>query len=130
MTPEARAAVGRDEVILNTFPFRVGRESRFRIVDGEVRSLERRGATAKANNELYLLDRGELLNISREHFQIETVGEGAFELIDRGSRCGTIVDDKQVGGEDAGGRVPLRDGSVIIVGTRDAPFVFRFAAAG
>jgi len=126
MTPEAREALRDDEVVLDTFPFRVGRESRFQVVDGEVLSLERRGPATKPNNELYLVDHGELVNVSREHFQIEKTESGTYELADRGSRCGTVVDGQQVGGDDAGGRAPIRDGSLIVVGVPDSPFAFRF----
>ena len=87
--PEVRQALQRDAVELRTFPFRVGRESRLAMVHGGIRSMEKRRRAAAPNNDAYLIDRGELLNISREHFQIEKTGDGGFPLRDRGSACGT-----------------------------------------
>ena len=63
--------------------------------------------------------------ISREHFAIECVGD-RFYLTDRGSACGTIVAGKRVGGNRIGGRTELRSGDVIILGTHETRYVFRF----
>ena len=125
LTPEARGALGGAEVEITGFPFRVGRESRSLKVSGQEMSLERRASGGKPNNDLYLLERGELLNVSREHFQIERRDTG-YVLVDRGSTCGTIVEGQVVGGQNTGGTAPLRAGDVIIVGTSASPFVFKF----
>ncbi|MCX7591058.1 MAG: FHA domain-containing protein [Kiritimatiellae bacterium] len=126
LTLEAREAINRDEVRIRTFPFRVGRESRMGLVHGVFQSLERRKLTTPPNNDLYVMDRGKRLQISREHFQIERNTDGSFVLVDRGSACGTIVDDQVVGGDDKGGRCPIRNGSVIVVGTSASPYRFQF----
>lgn len=131
LTPEAREAVPAaqlvgDAVVILEFPFRVGRESRIRKVDGRIERIERpKGKEGPPNNDLYLLDRGQLLNISREHFQIEKVADG-YVLVDRGSACGTRVGDELVGSGDVGGRSILRDGDVIAAGTKGTPYRFRF----
>ena len=133
LTPEALEAVpvsqlAGDAVAIRSFPFRVGRESRVRKVDGRIERTERaKGRGGRPNNDLYLVDRGELLNISREHFQIERV-EGGYLLVDRGSACGTTVGEERVGSGDAGGQCLLRDGDVIAAGVRGTPFLFRFHA--
>jgi len=127
LTPEAEESIQGKEIRLEPFPFRVGRESRLRMVNGVLRPMERRKLHAPPNNELYLIDRGERLNVSREHFQIEKRREdGTYELVDRGSACGTIVGGHVVGGRDKGGRCPLKDGDVIVVGTSKSLLVFRF----
>ena len=125
LTPEARGALGGAEVEITGFPFRVGRESRSPKGSGQEMSLERRASGSKPNNDLYLLERSELLNVSREHFQIERRDTG-YVLVDRESTCGTIVEGATVGGQNKGGTVPLRDGDVIIVGTSASAYVFKF----
>lgn len=124
-TPEAERSAGREVIELDRFPFRVGRESRSsRRRDGGEEG-DRRGREP-ATNELYLRDTGEWLQISREHFQIEQTADGRYELVERGSACGTIVDGKVVGGDRRTGRCPLSPGSTIVIGTAHSPFVFEF----
>jgi pSer/pThr/pTyr-binding forkhead associated (FHA) protein len=131
MTPIAMQSVPQSMLIeglvaIRKFPFRVGRESRVKIVDGRVERIERvRANTSAPNNDLYLIDDGHLLNISREHFQIERNGE-KFYLYDRGSACGTIIGERAVGGEDRGETVELKDGDKIIIGTSKSPYIFQF----
>lgn len=126
LTPEARESIQGDEIKLHKFPFRVGRESRVRMVKGSPQSIERRKLQAPPNNDLHLIDSGRRLNVSREHFQIERNEDGTYELVDRGSACGTIVSKHVVGGDDKGGRCPLKDGDVIVVGTSKSPIAFKF----
>jgi hypothetical protein len=128
LTTEARESILRDRLVLNRFPFRFGRECRVGIVADKYQSLERRNSGIPPNNEIYMLDRGRLLQVSREHFQIEHSADNGYELVDRGSTCGTIVDGRVIGGHDQGGRCPLKDGSVIKVGTAKSPYVFKFVA--
>ena len=130
VTAEAHDCIKGDTVALTRFPFRVGRESRHGMVHGEVKDLDRRKLDGPPNNDLYMHDRGPVLQVSREQFQIERKDDGSCELVDRGSACGVIVDDHAVGGGDRGGRCPLRDGSFIRVGTRTSKFLFRFQLSG
>jgi len=125
LTPESKAALGAAEIELSTFPFRVGRENRkIEWTDRGIRS-EKRAPDSKPNNEVYLIEKSEPMNVSREHLQIETNG-GGYSLLDRKSTCGTIVEGETVGGQNRGGRVSLRDGDVIIVGASISPYVFKF----
>lgn len=126
LTPEAEQSLGAEKRLLPGLPFRIGRECRLVMGPGGLQVAERRKATALPNNDLYLLDRGPRLQVSRAHCQIESDGKGGFQLLDRGSACGTIVGNQQVGGSDAGGQMPLVDGDLILVGTTDSPFAFRF----
>jgi pSer/pThr/pTyr-binding forkhead associated (FHA) protein len=125
LTPEAQAALGGLEREIPRLPYRVGRESRGiqRTPRGFVS--ERRDPGARPNNDLYLVEPKEPLNVSREHFQIDQADTG-YILVDRASTCGTIVEGQTVGGQARGGRIPLRDGDVIIVGTSRSPYVFKF----
>jgi len=125
VTPTARLIIG-DEVALNCFPFRVGREGRKQPPPGLLSRMERRPAPEPNNNELYVKDFGKVVNVSREHFQIEEKSDGSYELVDRGSACGTIVGNNLVGGNFSGGRCPLSFGDTIIVGTRKSEIVFEF----
>lgn len=126
MTPDARTAINRDEVALTRFPFRVGRESRVGVVHGRFTDLDRRLSDESPNNDLYMLDSGRLLHVSRSHLQIDRSQEGGYWLQDRGSACGTVVDGDLVGGHDRGGEHALVNGSQIVVGGPGSPYVFEF----
>lgn len=126
LTGEARLALsGAPELKLSRFPFRVGRESRSPMEAGVVVHDERRRQSVAPNNDIYIWDPGPLLNVSREHFQIERSDSGEFFVRDRGSTCGTLVGNVQLG---AGGpeSCALFPDNTIVVGTQQSPFVFRF----
>lgn len=117
-----------DMIVITRFPFKVGRESRVTRRDGKLERLERpKKDDSPPNNDLYLIDNGPRLNISREHFQIEKRA-GGYVLVDRGSACGTKIEGVNVGGDDAGGEAELHDGDMIAVGAVGTPYLFRFIA--
>jgi len=123
LTPEAEECLGTRLLQIPYFPFKVGRESRM----GEMPRYpdSRRRADSIQNNDLYISEPGSLLNVSREHFQIEA-RNGGFYLVDRGSACGTLVEGVSVGGDRAGGERALASGDVIIVGTSASRHAFKF----
>jgi len=126
VTKEAeRALGGKSEVRVTQFPFKVGRESR--VSNAPPHVVELRLGVAPQLNDVYLLEpqESDLWHISREHFAIERA-DGLFFLVDRGSVCGTIVAGRQIGGDRTGGRVELRIGDEIKVGTDGSRYVFRF----
>ena len=131
LTPEAIEAVPpnllkNEMIVIADFPFKVGRESRTVRRNGKLEIVERsKKDNSKPNNDLYLIDRGQRLNISREHFQIEKREDGYF-LVDRGSACGVKIDDVAIGGGDSGGSAQLQDGNIIGVGTKETPYVYQF----
>ena len=127
LTPESHAALGAREREITRFPYLVGRESREaqRTPHGFV--TERRDPGSRPTNDLFLRDRAEPLNVSREHFAIDR-GDTEYILVDRASTCGTIVEGQSVGGHARGGSISLHDGDVIIVGTSLSPYVFKFRA--
>jgi hypothetical protein len=128
LTEEAQAALGRSEVHLTHFPFRVGREKRAGTWWWPGR-LDRRVRDAQGPNDLYLVEQRDHPHISRDHFLIERV-ETRFFVVDRGSLCGTIVGGTRIGGYRHGGRTELRHGDVIFVGSSKSPYVYRFDIAG
>jgi len=131
MTPESIDSIPKnlleqDMVRINRFPFKVGRESRIKEIEGKLVRVERpKRDDSEPNNNLYLIDAGQPLQISREHFQIEKNSLG-YILIDRGSACGVTVGTNKIGGRDSGGESKLNDGDIIAVGTEDTPYLFRF----
>ncbi len=131
ITPSAEHAIPQTLmtdglVCIRTFPFRVGRESRVKMIDGKVERVERvKYSKVEASNELYLVDDGHLLNISREHFQIEKDGD-RYYVYDRGSACGTRNGDEVAGGGDTDGTIELKDGDIITVGTKNSPYRYQF----
>lgn len=133
LTPEASACLPKGTlehgfVRIAKFPFSIGRESRVKEREGRLIRLERLKFTQhEPNNDLYLIDSGRPLNISREHFVI-TQSDHGFRLLDRRSACGTSVDSEHIGGHDSGGEIELKDGSVIAIGSEDTPYLFRFIA--
>ena len=116
-----------DELIgIWKFPFRIGRESRVEKKDGETLLSERQKvSTGIPNNDIYLVDHGRFLQISRQHLQIEKTKTG-FMISDRGSACGTIVNTQKIGGEDRTGSHELNDGDIIKIGAEDSPYLFQF----
>lgn len=125
LTPESCDALGALEIELGRLPYRIGRESRKRSALGLGFSRESRSPDRPPTNDLYLADNAEVVNVSREHLQIEPDGAG-YALVDRGSTCGTLVEGRRVGGDNAGGRAGLAAGDVIIVGSSSSPWVFKF----
>jgi pSer/pThr/pTyr-binding forkhead associated (FHA) protein len=123
LTPEAKACLGAPLFKIPCYPFRVGRESR--VSNGSLFPNSRRRPDSSPGNDLYLADPGQLLNISREHFQIEQ-RSGAYFLVDRGSVCGTIVEGETIGKGRNGGEKQLENGDVIIVGTSESRQAFKF----
>jgi len=132
-TPEAERAVPdgvleAGVIAIRDFPFRIGRESRGTMVNGEFHRIERpRPAVWRPNNDLYLIDAGDLLHVSREHCQIERTGDG-YVLVDRGSACGIAVGTAHVGGGHSASHpsLPLKDGDTIGIGTAATPYLYTF----
>jgi FMN phosphatase YigB (HAD superfamily) len=129
LTEQARSSIKGDKIVLNTFPFRVGRESRSSSDHVPQSIMERRLGKVPPNNECYLIDDGRLLNISREHFQIEQTEKGSFVLRDRLSACGTTVRGEKGERHCRATHCDLFDGDTIIVGAHTSPYVFRFSAS-
>jgi hypothetical protein len=117
----------RCEVIhIYDFTFFIGRESRVRQVDKEVVVLGRKESLDSVpTNDIYLIDLKEYLQISREHFQIEKQSDGYY-IVDRGSHCGTYVNENRLYGDGKQVREKLNDGDIIKLGTKESPYRFEF----
>ena len=124
LTEDARQAIGGPEIKLHRFPFRVGRECR--AVPGYIAAAERRLGMSDPNNDLYIAERSDLHNVSREHFAIERNDDGRYFLTDRRSVLGTVVEGHVLGGNRVGGVCELRDHDVVIIGNPTSPFIFKF----
>ena len=124
LTPESSEAFQAREINIPHLPFRIGRESRKLAWTGTGLVGERRAA-APPNNDLYLIEEGEPMNVSREHLLIGSEG-GVFYILDRGSTCGTIVEGDLLGGGQANLQAPLKDHDVIIVGTSLSRHILKF----
>lgn len=132
MTGEAKHSIikrefAQDIIPIYNYPFKIGRESRVRFIDGEVVLQERyKLGGNEPNNDIYLLDIGEYLQISREHCSIIKNKDTTYTLNDRGSACGSMVNDTKVGGGDHQASVPLKDGDIISLGIENSPYKFKF----
>jgi hypothetical protein len=115
ITPRATEVLHGRPVVVQHFPYRIGR----RTSPGDPFS----------SNELAIPD-GSPWWISPSHCMLSHVGDRCF-LIDRGSRLGTLVDGKMVGGTKQTGRVELRAGThEVRLGGALTPFRFSFVVAG
>jgi hypothetical protein len=124
LTPESKACLGGSLYRIPHFPFHVGRECRVAIRPMPF-PISRRRPDSVPNNDLYLMELGNVLNVSREHFLIDRQGD-AYIIVDRGSNCGTLVEGEPVGEKRKGGWKPLQDNDVIIVGGSESRFIFKF----
>jgi pSer/pThr/pTyr-binding forkhead associated (FHA) protein len=133
LSPEARTALpavqqANGVISILSFPFRVGRESRVMVINNTVHRVERPTLHGSApNNDIYLMDAGQMLQISREHFRIDQTADG-YLLTDRGSKCGLAVNGKRIGAETGIMSVTLNDGDVIAIGNRTTPYLYTFVA--
>ena len=113
---------GKDIIPIYKYPFRIGREARVEYVDGEVILQERHKLGGhEPNNDVYLLDNGEYLQISREHCTIINI-DGSYKLQDRGSACGTLANKIEVSNLSC----ELKDGDIITLGSKESEYKFKF----
>ncbi len=126
LTEEARKSIKGEVIMLDKFPYRIGRQSMSNGEPGPREESDLREPDHSSNNDYYLIDDGRQLNISREHLQVEQKEDGSFEVFDRGSTCGTYFGDQNIGGDNKNARYPIKKGSVVILGTLNSPYVFKF----
>ena len=127
LTIAAQNALHSQALVIEYFPFRLGRESRGpdagwkRTEDNK----ERRTGGQSPTNDLYIWEGGPEYFTSREHLQIEQEN-GGYALVDRNSALGTWVEGHLVGGNRKGGKTTLNSGDVIIIGSHHSGFIFKF----
>lgn len=122
LTDQAVKAIGGPRLLIDKSPFRFGRESRDAESKGWLSN--RRVFPSKPNNECYMHDSGYFRQISRLHFQIRQAEDGNCWISDRGSSCGTWLNETRLSAES--GERGLGSGDKIIVGTAESPYVYTF----
>ncbi len=134
LTPKAQNSIKKahynhEFVSIFQFPFSLGREARMQYVDGEIIINERHKLGHEPNNDLYLVDDEQFLQISREHCKIIRRDDG-YVVIDRGSACGCSINAIQFGGNDMIDEHPLSDGDILTLGTDESLYQFKFIILG
>jgi len=109
LTPRAVAALRGGSFLIDKFPFRIGRQT----------------ADPLAHNDLSISDH-EPLQISRHHVSFIRHGH-RVGITDRGSRLGSSLDGKQIGGDgQSGGTIFLNNPeSTLVLGGQDSPYIFK-----
>ena len=132
VTSEAKHAIlkrsfGQDIIPIYNYPFKIGREARVEYLDDKIIIQERHGRSGhKPNNDAYLLDNGELLQISREHCSIICNDASEYILQDRESSCGSLINKVQIGGDNHPKTSVLKDGDIITIGSEESKYKFKF----
>jgi len=132
MTSEAKHSIvkrsfGQDIIPIYNYPFRIGRESRVEHVDNEIIVQGRHTLSDyHPNNDAYLFDNGELLQISKEHCTIIHNDTDEYMLQDIGSSCGSLINQIQLGGDSKDDMYTLKDGDIITLGSKDSKYKFKF----
>lgn len=55
-------------------------------------------------------------------------GDGSYQIVDRGSKCGCTVNERRIGQHAGVMSATLDDGDVLTLGTRESPYRFMFIA--
>ncbi|NCB13549.1 MAG: FHA domain-containing protein [Erysipelotrichia bacterium] len=113
-------------IVINSFPYKIGRESRISESDrGVFVKLRIFSSSINPNNDIYLVNSTQSLEISKEHFQIEKK-DNKYYIKDRNSTLGTKLNDKEIGKEKINEKFPLNDGDIIKIGSNNSEFQFQF----
>ena len=125
LTAEMDMSFRGNSLEVRELPFRIGRECRDKTPAAPPPGLnDRRGLAGSRTNDLYIVEPGPRLFISRQHLLIEK-RENGYVLVDLFSACGTIVEGRYIGGDHNGGEANLEHEDVVIIGTAGSPYVFK-----
>ncbi|CAM3961531.1 FHA domain-containing protein [Arcobacter cloacae] len=127
ITKEAKVSLmDKKMIVINSFPYKIGRESRISESDrGVFVKLRIFSSSINPNNDIYLVNSTQSLEISKEHFQIEKK-DNKYYIKDRNSTLGTKLNDKEIGKEKINEKFPLNDGDIIKIGSNNSEFQFQF----
>ena len=131
LTPEAEKSILDTKNVnklipMFEFPFKVGRESRMAENErGLFVKLRILSNVSKANNDVYLINNADSLEISKEHFQIEKRDDKYF-IKDRHSTLGTKHNNEEVGKDKANNSYALEDKDIIKIGSSASKYEFQF----
>lgn len=127
LNQKTKMSISNDKFIpINNFPFKVGRESR--ISDDErgfFVKLRLRNVEYTPNNDIYLIDNNEFLQISKEHFEI-SIEDDSYIIVDRGSMNGTTLNNVTIGGDRTIEKRNIDDGDIVKIGTVNSNYEFQF----
>ncbi len=132
VTSEAKHSIikrsfSQDIIPIYDYPFRIGRESRFEHVDNEIIIQKRHDLSGyQPNNDVYLFDSGEFLQISKEHCTIVINDANEYILQDMRSSCGSLINQVQLGGDNENTTSVLNDGDIITLGSKESEYKFKF----
>jgi hypothetical protein len=108
------------------FPFNIGRESRMSLNErGLFVKLRIMKSDSKPNNDIYLANCTDNLEISKEHFLIEKKDNHYF-IKDRNSTLGTKLNDEEIGKEKSNTLFPIKDGDIIKIGSSHSTYKYKF----
>lgn len=127
LSEKAKRALPTDKLIpIRKLPFNIGREGR---LGGNERGLFIKlrliSDTSKPNNDIYLIDEDEFLQISKEHIEI-TILDDSYIIRDRGSMTGTTLNGVTIGGDRQIAQETLKDGDIIQIGSDKSEYKFQF----
>lgn len=130
LTNEAKNSIidikNNNVISMFTFPFRIGRESRMSENEkGFFVKLRILSNPSKPNNDIYLFNSTQNLEISKEHFEIEKINN-TFFIKDRNSTLGTKLNNEEIGKENANKKYLLKDTDKIKIGSNNSKFEFEF----
>ena len=115
-----------DLIPMMSFPFKIGRESRLDTNDnGLFVKLRLVKNNSRPNNDIYLINDGKDLQISKEHLQIEKA-TSHYILKDRGSTNGTTINGVTYGGGKKVFEEVLNDGDIIKIGNNNSELKYQF----
>jgi len=116
VSTEMRAAMGNQPIVIDKFPFHIGRD------DGSSGGI---GALFSLWTNNLSIDDHAPYNVSRKHCLIDKRRDGYF-LIDQHSHYGTLVDNTLVGGDSDQKEMVLAAGNHRLqLGASDSPFVIQ-----
>jgi len=131
LTEDAKSTItllhNRKKLIpISTFPFKIGRESRMGESDrGLFVKLRILSNYSKPNNDIYLIDNNDTLEISKEHFEIIN-DKDEYLIKDRESTMGTKLNNVEIGKEQSKYTHILNDGDIIKIGSSHSKYEFQF----
>ena len=111
---------------IGTFPFKIGRESRMEEGDrGLFVKLRIMANSSRPNNDIYLIENKNNIEISKEHFEISN-DKDEYLIKDRNSTLGTKLNDIEIGKEQNKYTHILKDGDIIKIGSNHSKYEFQF----
>ena len=127
LSEKSKISISNEKIIpIFNLPYKVGRESRISKNErGFFVKLRVFNQESTPNNDIYLIDNDEFLQISKEHFEI-SIEDNSYFVLDRGSMNGTTINDETIGGDRNISKRKINDGDIIKVGSKESNYEFKF----